>query len=187
MFNYPRGYVQLPSGVCSTTLWSMFTHPGEYAQPPSGVCSTTLGSMFSYPREYVHEIRRAVWFCTQNTKSFINMCFNAGNEKALFYKNRHFQSQSEFKRAEFGTNFITRESICGHFRHSGLGWGAIWDQLFEKMFAFIRSEEQLVSGVRTQSPLYTILESLEMNKVFFMNSCLIYCKKQKSYLLTTSS
>ena len=39
-------YVQLPSGVFSTTLGGMFNYPREYVQLPSGVCSTTLGSMF---------------------------------------------------------------------------------------------------------------------------------------------
>ena len=47
-----NGYVQLPSGVCSTTLGSVFNYPREYFQLPSGVCSTTLGSMFNYPGEY---------------------------------------------------------------------------------------------------------------------------------------
>ena len=47
-------YIQLPWGVCSTTLGSMFTtwgvcYPWEYVQLPWGVCSTTLGSMFDYP------------------------------------------------------------------------------------------------------------------------------------------
>ena len=49
MFNYLQEYVQLPSGICSTTLGSMFNYPREYVQRPWGVCSTTLGSMFIYP------------------------------------------------------------------------------------------------------------------------------------------
>ena len=32
MFNYPGEYVQLPWGVCSTTLVSMFNYPGEFVQ-----------------------------------------------------------------------------------------------------------------------------------------------------------
>ena len=44
MFNYPGEYVQLPLGVCSTTLGSMFSHPGEYVQLPR--------SMFNYPGKY---------------------------------------------------------------------------------------------------------------------------------------
>merc|ERR1711924_360109 len=53
MFSYPGEYVQLPWGVCSTTLESMLSYPGEYFQLPWGVCSTTLGSMFETPVEYV--------------------------------------------------------------------------------------------------------------------------------------
>ena len=53
MFNYPREYVQLPWGVCSTTLGSVFNYPGECVQLPSGVCLTTLGIMFNYPEECV--------------------------------------------------------------------------------------------------------------------------------------
>ena len=34
---------------------------------------------------------------------------------------------------------ITRESICGHFRHSGLGSGAIWGRFFEQMLVLGRS------------------------------------------------
>ena len=34
------------------TLWSMFNYPREYVHLPSGVCATTIGSMFNYPREY---------------------------------------------------------------------------------------------------------------------------------------
>ena len=38
----------------------------------------------------------------------------------------------------FDEKFITRESICGHFRPGGLGWGHIWGRLFEKMLVFSR-------------------------------------------------
>ena len=53
MFNYPRGYFQLLWGVCSTTLWSIFSYLGEYFQLPWKVLSTTLGTMFNYTGEYV--------------------------------------------------------------------------------------------------------------------------------------
>ena len=33
----------------------------------------------------------------------------------------------------FDEQFITRESICGHFRPSGLAWGGIWDRFLRKM------------------------------------------------------
>ena len=46
-------YVQLPWGVCSTTLGSTFNYPQEYFQLPWGVFSTTLGSIFNYLGEYV--------------------------------------------------------------------------------------------------------------------------------------
>ena len=36
MFNYPGEYVQLPLGVCSTTLGSIFDSPREYVQLPRG-------------------------------------------------------------------------------------------------------------------------------------------------------
>ena len=39
----------------------------------------------------------------------------------------------------FSEQFITRESICGHFRPGGLGWGHIWGRLFEKMLVVGRS------------------------------------------------
>ena len=45
LFNYPREFVELPSG--------MFNYPRGYVQLLWGVCSTTLGSMFNYPGEYV--------------------------------------------------------------------------------------------------------------------------------------
>ena len=44
---------------CSSYFMKTQHYPVEYVQLPSGVCSSTLGSMFNYPREYVHEIRRA--------------------------------------------------------------------------------------------------------------------------------
>ena len=45
MFNYPWEYVQLPWGVCSTTLWSMFNYPGEYVQLPQGAFSGNFGGI----------------------------------------------------------------------------------------------------------------------------------------------
>ena len=37
------------------------------------------------------------------------------------------------KTVDVGEKFIARESICGHFRPGGLGWGHIWGRVFEKM------------------------------------------------------
>ena len=51
MFNYLVEFVQLPWGVCSTTMGSIFTT--LVSMLPLGVCSTTLGSISNYPGEYV--------------------------------------------------------------------------------------------------------------------------------------
>ena len=39
----------------------------------------------------------------------------------------------------FDEILITRESICGHFRPCGLGWGPIRGRLFENMLVVGRS------------------------------------------------
>ena len=56
MFNYLQEYVQLPSGICLTTLGDLFNYPRE--------CSTTLGDMFNYPGEYV----QLPWGVCSNTR-----------------------------------------------------------------------------------------------------------------------
>ena len=49
--HYPRGNVQLPSGICLTTLGNVQLPSGlclttlGYVQLPSGICSTTLGNV----------------------------------------------------------------------------------------------------------------------------------------------
>ena len=52
MFFYPRGYVQVPSGICLTTLGKV--------QLPLGICLTTLGGLLNYPRGF-HKMRRALF------------------------------------------------------------------------------------------------------------------------------
>ena len=90
MFNYPGEYVQLPWGVCSTTLGSMFKYPGEYVQlhlvvlsPTLGVCSTTLGSIVNYPGEYF--LAQLPWGAIQGKS------FNESSEKrSIFSGGRRF-------------------------------------------------------------------------------------------------
>ena len=154
MFNYPRGYVQLPSGVCSTTL----------------------GSMFNYPREYVHEIRRAAWFCTQNTKSFESNFLEAENEKVsgeIFnagYENQTVKEIAQAVKVVIGddVNLITSPTDDNRSYHISsnkirkqLGFlpqfsieKAIEDlkQAFEKKSAEFRD-----SKIRCQSKIYEMM------------------------------
>ena len=103
----------------------------------------------------LHKIRTAAGFWSQNTKSSVNVFWKPGNEKVFFHENWHVLSQSQLKSANFDETFITRESICGHVRLCGLGWGPIWGRLFEKMLFFGRSMFFMFFVVRTGSFLET--------------------------------
>ena len=73
----------------------------------------------------LHRIRTAASFSSQNTKSSVNDFLKPGNEKGFFYGNLYFLPQSQLKNIFVDEILITRESIGGHFRHSGLAWGQI--------------------------------------------------------------
>ena len=59
-----------------------------------------------------------------------------GNEKVGFHEKLPDLLQNTTQIALFDEKLITRESMCGHFRPGGLGWGHIWGRLFEKMFVW---------------------------------------------------
>ena len=55
------------------------------------------------------------------------------NAKVAFSEKWHKIVQTSTKIVDFDEKLIARESNCGNFRLSGLGWGPIWDRFFEKM------------------------------------------------------
>ena len=78
-----------------------------------------------FGRPCFHEIRRATGAWLQSTKSSVNNTQTAGNEKLGFHGKLFDLLQNTLKSYDFDEQFITRESICGHFYPGGLGWGGI--------------------------------------------------------------